>query len=129
VSIFRRDPAAPGANVGRPRLRGLLLADPLEAAVARFNASEAARTVAGLARSLGEPRVSVGTAAGSASEMRITIAWELCWYQWGVDLADEVRPVFEIASGGEVEELDRSARQWNASRAGDGALELGAPVG
>lgn len=129
MSIFRRDPAAPGANVGRPRLRGPVREDPLDAAVASFNGSEAARTMAGLAKSLGEPRVSVGAAAGSASEMRITVAWELCWYQWGVDLADEPHRVREIGSGEEVEELDRSARQWNASRGEHGALVLGAPVG
>jgi hypothetical protein len=129
VSIFRRDPAAPGANVGRARALGPAPQDPLERAVARFNASEAARTVAGLARSLGEPRVSVGAAAGSASEVRITVAWELCWYQWGVDLAEESRQVFPIGKGSEVEQLDRSARQWNASCGEQGAAVLGAPVG
>jgi hypothetical protein len=92
----------------------------LQRAVDGFNASEAACTVAGLTRSLGEPLVSVGAAAGSPSEVRITVAWELCWYQWSVDLADEGRPVTEIAKGSEVEQLDRSARQWNAS-VGEGA--------
>ena len=69
-------------------------------------------------RSLGEPWVSVGAAAGSPSEVRITVAWELSWYQWGVDLGDELRPVFQIDKGNEVEQLDRSARQWNASAGG-----------
>ena len=84
------DPAAPGANVGRrpdpeasesPRGR-------LDRAVERFNASEAARTVGGLTRTLGEPRLSIGAAAGSPSEVRVTVAWDLCWYQWGVDLSE-----------------------------------------
>lgn len=92
----------------------------------RFNASDASRTVAGLTRSLGRPSVSVGAAAGSPSEVRITVAWELCWYQWGVDLGDELRPVFEIGQGTEVGQLDRSARQWNASAAEGGRLSLGA---
>jgi len=123
MSIHQRDPAAPGANVGRRRAP----ADArLERAVARFGASEAARTVAGLSRSLGRPRVSVGAAAGSPSEARVTVAWELCWYQWGVDLADEARPVLEIARGGEIAELDGSARQWNASLGADGGIALGA---
>jgi hypothetical protein len=121
------DPAAPGANVGRarpepseePRTR-------LERAVARFNASEAARTVSGLMRSLGRPGVSVGAAAGSPSEVRITVAWELSWYQWGVDLGDELRPVFPIDKGSEIDQLDRSARQWNASAEEGGRLALGA---
>ncbi|HEX7293370.1 MAG TPA: hypothetical protein VF259_02390 [Solirubrobacterales bacterium] len=124
------DPAAAGANVGRQE------ADPgespqgrLERAIARFNGSEAARTVAGLMRTLGEPSVSVGAAAGSPSEVRITVAWELTWYQWGVDLADELRPVAELDRGSEISQLDASARQWNASAAPGGPLLLGAPVG
>jgi hypothetical protein len=127
VSIYARDPAAPGANVGRRR-RGPS-EQRLEPAVVRFNASEAARTAAGLTRSMGLPRASVGAAAGSASEARITVAWQLCWYQWGVDLADELRPVFLIEKGEEVEQLDRSARQWNAKAGEDGRLVLGASAG
>jgi hypothetical protein len=125
VSIFRSDPAAPGANVGRRR--GSL--GGLERAVVRFNSSEAAHTVAGLMRSLGEPRVSIGAAAGSPSEVRVTVAWELCWYQWGVDLGDEGRAVFQIDKGSEVDQLDHSARQWNASWGARGELALGIPVG
>jgi hypothetical protein len=78
---------------------------------------------------VGRPRVSVGAAAGSASEVRITVAWQLCWYQWGVDLDDELRPVFLIGKGEEVDQLDRSARQWNAKAGDDGRLALGAFAG
>ena len=110
------DPAAPGADVGRrpPREASESPQGRLERAAARFNASEAARTVAGLMRTLGEPWVSIGSAAGSPSEVRITVAWELCWYQWGVDLGDELRAVFQLDKGDEVDQLDGSARQWNA---------------
>jgi predicted RNA-binding Zn-ribbon protein involved in translation (DUF1610 family) len=123
------DPAAPGANVGKARPEPVAEAphNRLERAVFRFNASEAARTVAGLTRSLGSPWVSVGAMAGSPSEVRITVAWELSWYQWGVDLADEGRPVFPIDKGSEIEQLDRPARQWNASAGEGGALSIGAP--
>lgn len=123
------DPAAPGANVGKrePEAREAP-GSRLERAVARFNASDAARTIAGLMRSLGKPWVSVGAAAGSPSEVRVTVAWELSWYQWGVDLADELRPVFQIDKGNEVEQLDRSARQWNASAGERGQLVLGSPA-
>src|SRR5262249_25644109 len=78
-------PAAPGANVGRakPEKPREEPGTRLERAVSRFNASDVARTVAGLMRSLGQPSVSVGAAAGSPSEVRITVAWELSWYQWG----------------------------------------------
>lgn len=124
------DPAAPGANVGR-RAEPEAAESPLsrlERAAVRFNSSEAARTVAGLARTLGEPSVSVGAAAGSPNEVRITVAWDLCWYQWGVDLGDELRPVFQIDKGSEIEQLDGSARQWNASAGTGGKLALGATV-
>jgi hypothetical protein len=94
--------------------------------VTRFNASDAARTVAGLTRSLGRPTVSVGAAAGSPSEVRITVAWELCWYQWGVDLGEEERPVHELGRGTEIGQLDHSARQWNAGADRSGRLRIGA---
>jgi hypothetical protein len=122
------DPAAPGAGLGRSAPAPESPATRLERAVARFNASEHARTVAGLSRTLGLPSVSVGAAAGSPSEVRITVAWELSWYQWGVDLKDETRAIYEIDKGYEMNELDSPARQWNATSAEDGRVRLGAPV-
>jgi hypothetical protein len=115
---------------GRRRLRGLLhpepsfdpTAGPFEQALFRFNESETGRTVARLIRILGTPSVSVGTAAGAPGVVRVTVAWELSWYQWGVDVANT--RVFEIAKGGEVDQLDPAARQWNAGVAKDGKLRL-----
>ncbi len=92
-------------------------------AVERFGESEAARVVSGLTRSLGRPRASVGAAAGSPSQVRVTVAWELCWYQWSVDLPEG--RVREIGKGETVEQLDRAARHWNASVAETGALAFG----
>ncbi len=121
------DPAGRGM---RPRrLQPDLEASPstrFERAITRFNASDAGRTVTGLTRTLGAPSVSVGDLAGSADEVRVTVAWELTWYQWGVDLGDELRPVYELKKGFEVEEIDAAARQWNAS-AHDGRIVLVAP--
>jgi hypothetical protein len=97
-----------------------------ERAVSRFNTSEAGRTVAGLTRTLGAPSVSVGGSAGAEDEVRVTVAWELTWYQWGVDLGDELRPVYELDKGFEVDEIDAAARQWNAS-AHDGRIVMVAP--
>jgi hypothetical protein len=94
--------------------------------VALFNESEAAHKVAGLSRTLGTPQVSVGAAAGSASAVRITVAWELCWYQWTVDIGEEMRAVTELARGNELHQLDSSARHWNG-RVADGQLLLGMP--
>jgi hypothetical protein len=89
-------------------------ADTFELAVTRFNASEAARTVAGLTRTLGEPRVSIGAAAGAADAARITVAWGLTWYQWAVPSGEGEGPVAELARGTEIDQLDAAARQWNA---------------
>lgn len=122
------DPAARGANVGRraepdgsesPRGR-------LERAAARFSSSQAARTVAGLMKTLGDPRVSIGSLAGSPSEVRVTVAWDLGWYQWGIDLGDEGRAVFQLDKGDDMEQLDGSAREWNASVGEGGRLTFGA---
>ncbi len=79
-------------------------------------------------RTLGEPWVSIGSAAGSPSEARVTVAWELGWYQWGVDLGDELRPVLQLDKGDEIDQLDGSARQWNASVGPDGRIVLRAPA-
>ncbi|MGB7588483.1 MAG: hypothetical protein WBM00_07220 [Solirubrobacterales bacterium] len=124
------DPAAPGANVGRitnPELSESPMSR-LERAAVRFNASDAMRTVRGLIRTLGEPSVSIGAAAGSASEVRVTVAWELGWYQWGVDVGDELRAVFQLDKGDEIDQLDGSARQWNARATADGQIALGVAV-
>jgi hypothetical protein len=91
---------------------------PFERAAFRFNASEAGRTVSRLVRTLGNPSVSVGALAGTGDQVRVTVAWELSWYQWGVDLGDELRPVFLLGKGREVEQLDSAARQWNATTDG-----------
>jgi hypothetical protein len=99
-----------------------------ERAIDRFNAGDAGRTVAGLTRTLGAPSVSVGDLAGATDEVRVTVAWELTWYQWGVDLGDELRPVYELKKGFEIEEIDPAARQWNAS-AHDGRIVMVAPRG
>lgn len=123
MSIYQRDPAAPGANVRRRQLDSPDAR--LDLAVERFNASQAARTVGGLARSLGRPRASVGAAAGVPDRVRITVAWELCWYQWAVGPGGDV---IEIAKGDEVRQLDSSARHWNASL-GEGAELIFGSVG
>jgi hypothetical protein len=120
VSIYQRDPAAPGANIRRRQVDSA--GARLERAVELFNASQAGRTAAGLTRSLGRPQVSVGAAAGSSTQVRITVAWELCWYQWAVDQSGQV---VEIAKGEDVEQLDRSACHWNAKVGKRGQLLFG----
>jgi hypothetical protein len=98
---------------------------PYELAAFRFNHSDAGRTVAGLTRTLGVPKVSVGSRGGSATEVRVTCAWELTWHQWSVDLGTESEPVVvEIGEGRRLTELDPAARQWNAAAGPDGRISV-----
>ena len=118
---------------GRRRLRGFLRASPpldpgaltpFQRAVVRFDASEGGRTVARLTRVLGVPRASVGALAGTPEEVRVTVAWDLSWYQWAIAVGEGPGGVRQIAKGGEIDQLDAAARQWNAAVGEDGKLRL-----
>jgi hypothetical protein len=90
-----------------------------------FNASEHPRTVAGLARTLGSPHTGALTSSGSAAEVVLTVAWELSWYQFNVDLSDGRDPVRLRGQGHELSELPDEAQDWNCQMAEDGTITLG----
>jgi hypothetical protein len=90
-----------------------------------FNTSEHPRTVAGLARTLGAPHAGASTAASSAAEVVLTVAWELSWYQFNVDLSDGRDPVRLRAQGQELSELPPEVQDWNCEMADDGTIRLG----
>jgi hypothetical protein len=92
-----------------------------------FNRSEHPRTIAGIARSLGAPSASAMTSEASAAEVVITVAWELSWYQFTVDLSDPREPVQVRAQGQELGELTDDARSWNLEADGEGRLAPPAP--
>jgi hypothetical protein len=96
----------------------------VERAIEVFNSSEHPRTIAGIARSLGEPWVNV-TVSPSPSEVAVVVAWELSWYHYRVDLGAEIDPVSLVGKGVELDELEDWARAWNAAAAADGRLMLG----
>jgi len=93
-------------------------------ALEEFNASEHRRTVAGLTRSLGEPKVSAIAPPEAPDDVRLTVAWDLSWYQWEVCLADEPARVRALAKGSELDELGDPDRAWNARATEDGKLRL-----
>jgi hypothetical protein len=97
----------------------------VERAVEVFNASEHPRTIAGIARSLGEPWVNVTPTSDAPSEVSVFVAWELSWYRFRVDLGVERDPVSVVGKGEELDELEPWAREWNAQAADDGRLVLG----
>ena len=94
----------------------------IASAITVFNSSEHRRTVAGVARSLGAPDISIHPNPDQSSLVDIVASWELCWYRYQVDLSDEV-PVLRLAAQGyELDELTPRERQSNASYDEHGAL-------
>lgn len=91
-----------------------------------FNGSEHPRSVAGIARSLGPPLVVVRADRDRPSVVTIVVAWELSWYRYTLDLADEAGGVRVAAQGAELEELDAEERVGNAAADGGGLLALAA---
>jgi len=86
-----------------------------------FNASQFRRTVGGIAKSLGDPRVSIAPLSGVNTEIVITVVWDISWYQYRVT-PDLAQPVRLADRGHEVEELDASFTEWNAHMVEDGRI-------
>jgi hypothetical protein len=118
---FRR-PALPEPVVSEPILRRLS-DDELAVVEAAdlFNGSDYRRTVGGIAKSLGEPRVSIVQLSGVKSELVVTVAWEISWYQYRVSL-NSAQPVRLAERGHDPAELESSFVEWNARLAEDGRL-------
>lgn len=94
------------------------------AAVEAFNSSEHRRTVAGVARSLGSPVVSVRASETHSSLVNVVAAWELCWYRYEIDLADDLPGVRVASQGAELSELGPDEREGNAGADENGLLVL-----
>ena len=123
ASLFeRRRPAPEEPVASEPILRRLSEHElAIVEAADLFNASAFRRTIAGIAKSLGEPRASVVPLSGVTPEVVITIAWDLSWYQYRVTL-DSAQPVRLEERGHELSELEPGVVEWNARLEGDGRL-------
>jgi hypothetical protein len=86
-----------------------------------FNASQYRRTVSGIAKSLGEPRVSVAPLSGVNAEVVIAIVWDISWYQYRVT-PDSDNPVRLEGRGHDPGELEGSSLEWNARLGEDGRV-------
>ncbi len=89
-----------------------------------FNASAHPRTVAGVARSLGAPIVAARPSLTEGSVVTIVVGWELSWYRFEVDLADEAAGVRLADQGTELDELDPGEGVPNAAADDHGDLHL-----
>jgi hypothetical protein len=97
----------------------------VERALDLFNGSSHQRTVAGLARTLGNPFVSAQPDTAQGSQVSVVVAWELSWYRYRVDLGDEADPVMMLDKGEEIEQIDEGLRDWNARLDGEGRVLAG----
>ena len=97
----------------------------VERALELFNGSGHQRTVAGLARTLGQPWVSALPDPAQASAVSLLVAWELSWYRYRVDLGDENDPVEMLEKGEELDQIDESLQAWNAALDTEGRLVAG----
>jgi hypothetical protein len=83
-------------------------------AIELFNVSQHPRTISGLSRTLGAPLISVRPSLTEGSIVTVVVAWELSWYRFEIDLADEVAGVRRTAQGAELDELEEADRTPNA---------------
>ena len=86
-----------------------------------FNDSAYRRTIAGIAKSLGEARVSFLPLSGVNPEVVVTVAWDISWYQYRV-VFESGQPVRLAERGYELDELDDRFKDWNGHLGPDGRL-------
>ncbi|HUZ81639.1 MAG TPA: hypothetical protein VMU73_05285 [Gaiellaceae bacterium] len=86
-----------------------------------FNASQYRRTVGGIGKSLGAPKVSVVVLSGVNAEVVLTVAWDISWYSYRVSL-DSDNPVRLEERGHDPGELEGAITEWNAHMEEDGRI-------
>lgn len=87
-----------------------------------YNHSEHPRRLAGIARTLGAPWVTVRTIEGS--RVQIVLAWELTWYRFELDLARESDGVRATGQGTSLQDLTPGDVDPNAVADDHGYLYL-----
>jgi hypothetical protein len=85
-----------------------------------FNLSPHRRTVEGLTRSLGWPKVSIVPLSGTNPEVVLTVCWDISWYQYRVVLGSSQVRLAE--RGHAAEDLEESFTRWNADLSEDGLI-------
>ena len=75
------------------------------------------------APSLGDPLVSVIPLAGTRPDVVVTVAWEISWYQYRVDVSAGGAVRLE-GRGDDPSDLSHQWRVWNAHATSDGRVSL-----
>jgi hypothetical protein len=110
VSTGDADPVVP-----EPVLRRLTDSEAaLVEAADLFNASLFRRTIEGVARALGSPLISIVPLSGVNSELVLTFAWEITWYQYRV-LPEAGQPIRLADRGANISEIEAAFTEWNAN--------------
>lgn len=91
-----------------------------------FNESAYRRTIAGIAKSLGDARVSLLPFSGVNPEVVVTIAWDISWYQYRVS-PDAGQAVRLAERGYELDDLDPRFARWNGHLGADGRVSPDIP--
>jgi hypothetical protein len=86
-----------------------------------FNESAFRRTIAGIAKSLGPPMASIVPLSGTSSEVVLTVAWDISWYQYRVT-PESGQPVRLAERGHDPHELEAMFTGWNAQLKPDGRI-------
>ena len=122
ASLLETRRTEPEQRVPEPMYRRL---EPEEQAMVEaaelFNYSAYRRTIAGIAKSLGEARVSLLPLSGVNPEVVITVAWDISWYQYRVS-PDSPQHVRLAERGYELDDLDPRFMHWNGHLDGDGRV-------
>ena len=122
ASLFESRKAPVERVVDEPILRRLSVPEKAMVEAAElFNASAFRRTVAGIAKSLGEPKASVVPLSGVNAEVVVTVAWDISWYQYRVT-PESGQPVRLAERGHDPRELESMFTSWNAKLTPDGRL-------
>jgi predicted Fe-S protein YdhL (DUF1289 family) len=122
----RREEEAAPPPIAPPRDVAAVPTGPesrLERGLELFNLSQFPRTIAGLTRSLGDPKVAAANSP-EGSSVDIWVGWDLAWYSYRVSLGDPAEPVEQSGRGNDVDELAGVVKNWNAGADGFGRLYL-----
>jgi len=112
----------PEPRVSEPMLRRLSADEQaMFEAAELFNESPYRRTITGIAKSLGDARVSLLPLSGVNPEVVITVAWDISWYQYRV--SPEAGQIVRLAERGyELDDLDPRFAHWNGHLGPDGRV-------